>query len=152
MKYYLFVLTFLLSIASCKKELVGNTNINGNAFGTTYSIIYNSDEKVDLESQFDSIFYVINKSMSTYQTNSIISKFNRNENVKIDDHFIKVFDASKIIYKTTNGVFDPTIGVMVNAWDFGPEGTIENLDSIKIKSLMESVDFNNSKQVWNCTY
>lgn len=141
MKHYLLILFLIISGVSCKQESSTNTKVVGNVFGTTYSVLYNSDENSDFEKQFDSLFYIVNKSMSTYQTNSIISKFNRNENVKIDDHFIKVFDASKIIYKTTNGVFDPTIGVMVNAWDFGPEGTIENLDSTKIKSLMESVDF-----------
>ena len=142
MKYYLFILICFLSVVSCKKELSGNTKVIGNVFGTTYSAIYNSDEKLDLENQFDSIFYVINKSMSTYQPNSIISKLNRNEEAILDNHFIKVFDASKNIYRSTNGVFDPTIGILVNAWDFGPEGTIENLDSLKVKSLMQSVNIN----------
>src|SRR5690606_31446439 len=52
------------------------------------------------------------------------------------------FNKSKEIYRLTEGVFDPTIGKMVNAWDFGPEGKIVNLDSLKIDSLMNSVGFN----------
>lgn len=142
MKYYLFILIYFLTVVSCKQEHSDNSKVVGSVFGTTYSVVYNSDERVDLESQFDSIFYIINKSMSTYQTNSIISKLNRNEKVALDSHFIKVFDASKTIHQLTEGVFDPTIGVLVNAWDFGPEGTIENLDSLKIKDLMKSVNFN----------
>ncbi len=138
----LFVVLVSFVVISCEKEVVKNTKISGTVFGTSYSAIYNSDEKVDLESQFDSIFYVINKSMSTYQPISIISKLNRNEEAILDSHFIKVFDASKVIHKSTEGVFDPTIGILVNAWDFGPEGTIDNLDSLKIKNLMKSVDFN----------
>ena len=140
MKYTLPVIIFLLFV-SCKQESSKSTKIAGNVFGTTYSVIYHSENGLNFEHQFDSLFYVINGSMSSYQSNSIISKINRNEEAELDYHFIKVFDASKIIYNKTNGAFDPTIGVMVNAWDFGPEGTIENLDSLKIKRLMKSVDF-----------
>ncbi len=143
MRQRFIILCLLLLSFSCKEnKVVKNTKITGSVFGTSYSVLYNSKKNVDFEKQFDSIFYVINKSMSTYQTNSIISKLNRNEKVVLDDHFIKVFDASKTIHKLTNGVFDPTIGVLVNAWDFGPEGEIKDLDSLKIKSLMESVDLN----------
>lgn len=136
-----FLAILLLLFVSCTQGSLRNTKIVGNVFGTTYSVIYNSEKGLDFEKEFDSLFYVINKSMSTYLPNSIISKINRNEKVKLDKHFINVFDASKEIYSSTKGVFDPTIGIMVNAWDFGPEGSIEDLDSLKIKRLMKSVDF-----------
>ncbi len=141
MKQRIFIVCLLLLALSCKEnKVVKNTKISGSVFGTSYSVLYYSKQDIDFEKQFDSIFHVVNKSMSTYQTNSIISKLNRNEKVLLDDHFIKVFDASKSIHKLTDGVFDPTIGILVNAWDFGPEGEIKDLDSVKIKDLMESVD------------
>jgi len=130
-KYFYFL--FIIWFASCKQE-PQNTKVIGQVFGTRYSVIYDSD--INFERQFDSLFYVVNKSMSTYQTNSDISKLNRNEANTIDSHFAKVFDASKEIFKATDGAFDPTIGVLVNAWDFGPEEKTENLDSLKIDSLM----------------
>ena len=132
----LFLLFILILCFSCKQE-PKNTKLSGQVFGTSYSVIYDSD--VNYQKQFDSLFYVINKSMSTYQVNSDISKINRNESFVIDEHFAKVFDASKEVYNETQGVFDPTIGSVVNAWDFGPEGKIESLDSLKIDSLMLSV-------------
>ena len=55
--------------------------------------------------------------------------------------FVKVFESAKTIYKETQGAFDPTIGVLVNAWCFGPEGKIVDIDSLKIDSLMVSVGF-----------
>ena len=60
--------------------------------------------------------------MSTYIKDSDISKVNSNLNIVVDHHFESVFLTSKEIYKTTNGYFDPSIGAVVNAWDFGPEG------------------------------
>lgn len=141
MKQTLSAIIFLFLFVSCKQESSKITKIAGTVFGTTYSVIYYSERGLNFERQFDSLFNVLNRSMSTYQSNSIITKINRNENIELDEHFIKVFDAAKIIYNKTNGVFDPTIGVMVNAWDFGPEGSIENLDSLKVKRLMNSVGF-----------
>lgn len=136
-KYLLLVLV----ITSCKDE-VQNKRLTGNIFGTTYTIQFEAPKsEIDFQEQFDKLFYIVNKSMSTYQANSIISKINRDEEVSIDSHFRKVFDASKEIYVATNGAFDPTIGVMVNAWDFGSDNGIENLDKKTIDSLMLTVGF-----------
>jgi len=147
MRHFLFTL-LLLIVFSCRQDQK-NTKLIGDVFGTTYSIQYYSEDSDDFQQQIDSLFYVINKSMSTYQTNSDISKLNRNESVEVDEHFKKVFSASQVIYEATEGVFDPTIGVLVNAWDFGPEGKIISLDSLKIDSLMLSVGLNKVKLVGN---
>ena len=148
--HFMFFMIFSLLVLfcfSCKQE-PKNTKIAGQVFGTSYSVIYNSE--VNYEKQFDSLFYVINKSMSTYMPNSDISKINRNEDVNVDIHFKNVFQTSKEVYRFTEGAFDPTIGAVVNAWDFGPEGKIENLDSLKINELMKYVGLNRVGLVnWN---
>ena len=133
-------LCLLITGISCKQQ-TNNTKITGLVFGTFYEVTYFSETNMMYQKEFDSLFYVINKSMSTYQANSDISKLNRNESHTIDSHFSKVFEASKSVYKETKGVFDPTIGAVVNAWDFGPEDQVKNLDSLKIDSLMLSVGF-----------
>ncbi len=68
MKYYFFILICFLSVVSCKQESSVNNKVIGNVFGTTYSVIYNSDAKVDFESQFDSIFYLIKSSYTRCDT------------------------------------------------------------------------------------
>jgi len=120
--------------------------LSGPVFGTSYNVKYFSEEGENFQEQFDSLFGVINQSMSTYIPDSDISKLNRNEAVTIDEHFTFVFDASKYIYKVTNGAFDPTIGVLVNAWNFGPEKELISLDSLKIDSLMLSVGLDKVKR------
>ena len=140
MKSYFYGLLLVFSVAGCSKPV--NIKLAGPVFGTSYSIQYYSEDVLDLQNGIDSLFYMLNKSMSTYQTNSAISKLNRNEANLVDTHFITVFNASKIIYTQTEGAFDPTIGNLVNAWDFGPEGNVRNLDSLKIDSLMVSVGLN----------
>ncbi|CDF78214.1 thiamine biosynthesis lipoprotein ApbE [Formosa agariphila KMM 3901] len=132
---YILLILFLTSCHQTKEHV----RVSGAVFGTSYSVQYFSKENINYKAQFDSLFNVLNQSMSTYIEDSDISKLNRNELTFIDDHFAYVFDASKEIYKETDGAFDPTIGVLVNAWNFGPAKEIIGLDSLKIDSLLLSV-------------
>ncbi|PQV51115.1 thiamine biosynthesis lipoprotein [Jejuia pallidilutea] len=146
MKKLSIVIVLLIVVFSCKQKLKSpveapeNTKLSGAVFGTSYSVIY--DSKINYTTQFDSLFSVINASLSTYIPNSDISKLNRNEPVKVDAHFKNVFRTSKNIYNATNGVFDPTIGDVVNAWSFGAETNKFLTNSATIDSLMQFVGFN----------
>ncbi|MCK8481242.1 FAD:protein FMN transferase [Psychroserpens algicola] len=143
MKQVYVLLVFSLFFVSCKNDqkssIAKNTKLSGPVFGTSYSAIY--DSEIDYSRQFDSLFTVINQSMSTYIPDSEISKFNRNEPYIIDTHFKTVFLASKKIFKATNGAFDPTIGDVVNAWSFGANQNKFLTDSTTIDSLMRFVGF-----------
>jgi len=132
------ILCSLFFFNSCEKE-AKNIILTGPVFGTGYKTIYNSD--IDFTKEFDSLFNEINQSMSTYIPNSDISRLNRNEDVTLDLHFQRVFDKSKVVYKETDGFFDPTIGDVVNAWKFGSENNKFLTDSITIDSLMNFVGF-----------
>ena len=123
---------------SCESE-TKQIRLTGAIFGTTYSIIYQGNESYN--ENFLKIFESINNSLSTYIPSSIISNINKNKSDSINEHIKIVFDEAKLVYEKTNGSFDPTIGSVVNAWDFGPRGAIKNLDSIKISELMKSVGF-----------
>lgn len=146
MKRIITLLVLALAIIGCKQDSKTseiseiNTKLSGPVFGTSFSVIYNSE--TNFMTQFDSLFAVVNKSMSTYIPDSDISKINRNESDEIDEHFKKVMFRSQDIYARTRGAFDPTIGAVVNAWSFGPEGEIVGLDSLKIKELMSGVGLN----------
>ncbi len=142
--FFLFSITFLFSCNE-KKELV-RSKFSGNIFGTYYNVQLFDTDEVFYQKDFDSIFKILNNSMSTYQSSSLISKINNGDNsVIVDNHFRNVFKVSKSIYKETNGVFDPTIGGIVNAWDFGPKKEIIKIDSILIDSLMRFVGFDKVK-------
>ncbi len=147
-KVYFIVL--MLAIISCKKEIQNpiftSTIVSGAVFGTYYKIQVFDTLQYNYEKQYDSLFFEVNKSMSTYWNNSDITRINKGDTtIVVDHHFKKVFTISKDVYTETKGYFDPTIGVLVNAWDFGPTGKIANLDSLKINNLMQTVGFNNVK-------
>ena len=103
-------------------------------------MVYN--DTVDYSNSVDSLFQVINSSLSTYHSNSIISKINKGDSlVLVDDHFVRVFNKAKRIHKETNSYFDPTVGVLVNAWGFGPEKPEKTPDSSAVKKMMKLVGF-----------
>ncbi len=113
----------------------------GGALGTSYSIIYLSDKELDYQTEIDSVFAVVNQSLSTYIPDSDISKINRGDSTLVVDHmFSEVFELSKEINGKTKGYFDPTVGTLVNAWGFGP-GTQIQMDRAQVDSLMRYVGF-----------
>ena len=113
--------------------------LQGQVFGTTYSIIYYDISK-NFDTEINQLFDEINQSTSTYIPTSDISRINKGEiGIKVDDYFIEVFYKSKQIFKETNGYFDPTVGNLVNAWGFGPEKPLNELDSNRVKELMQFV-------------
>jgi len=136
---FLVVTIVLLSCIPSESKL---NIIEGNAIGTTYSIRYLDGGQRSFESKIDALIKAVSKSTSTYIPTSDISKINKGDaTVVVDDYFKEVFEKSATIYQETNGDFDPTIGILVNAWGFGPEEAIENLDSVKIKELLTYVGF-----------
>ena len=141
-------ITLLLIIAvlcwSCleDKKQTELVKLSGPVFGTSFNIQYSEDAGVNYINQIDSLFAVVNQSLSTYIPDSDISKVNRNEEVTIDEHFERVLAASKEIYRATEGAFDPTIGNVVNAWNFGAETNKFLTDSTTIDSLMQYVGLN----------
>lgn len=149
MKRALFLVVFstLFLFISCKKEKQINDPIKlqGTIFGTTYSIIY-YNVKTNFEVEIDQLFTQVNKSLSTYIPTSDISRINKGEKgVEVDDYFKEVFSKSSRIFKETEGYFDPTVGNLVNAWGFGPESQLNDLDSAKVKELMRFVGFDKVK-------
>lgn len=134
-------------VASCKvtpDQYIMNSN-SGGAFGTSYSLKYLVDEELDFQNEIDSVFKVVNQSLSTYIPTSDISRINQgNTQIRVDHMFQEVFKLSGQVYNDTNGYFDPTVGSLVNAWGFGP-GEKLVMDSTKVDSLLNLVGFDKVK-------
>ncbi len=116
------------------------TKLHGAVFGTTYHITYNST--VNYQASIDSVFYAMNRSLSTYIPRSDISRINAGDSaVVVDVLFEEVFEKSKKIYQVTEGYFDPTVGNLVNAWGFGPAEGAGDLTTFEVLALMQFVGF-----------
>ena len=128
---------FLWLGCESKPELVIH---QGYALGTSYGVQY---QQIDadyetVQAGIDSIFYVVNKSLSTYLPDSDISQINRGDStLVVDQHFKAVFNKANILWYKTQGLFDPTVGAWVNAYGFGPEKPLNEISSAQRDSLMQ---------------
>jgi FAD:protein FMN transferase len=119
-----------------KLEFIGST------MGTFYSIKYLDKDTRDFQYQIDSLLHLFNQSLSTYDPQSEISRFNRQDTFWFESpFFLPVLERSREIYRISGGAFDPTVMPLVNAWGFGPEQK-KLPDSLKIDSLLTLVGFN----------
>ncbi len=130
-------------LVACEHDSGWVQNVaSGPALGTTFNIVYHTRVPKELEREIDSVFNVINESMSTYLTNSDISRINAGDSsVVVDEMFREVFALSTEVYEKTKGYFDPTVKILVDAWGFGPGRQIK-LDSAKVDSLLKYVGLN----------
>jgi len=107
-RHLLGFLVFIL-VLGCHKP-IQYTELNGYAMGTTYSIKLISNthtfKNIDpIQLAVDSIFTEIDNQMSTYKSESEISKFNRlnkSETIKISDGFSQVLLRSIYWSEKTN--------------------------------------------------
>ena len=142
----LFFLPVLLLFIFCEKKENAHLFFKGEAFGTTYNIQLYSEKDIDFQKGLDSIIDAINHSVSTYLPDSDISKINRGDStVVVDSIFKEVFKISEAVNKKSNGYFDPTIGVLRNAYGFGDVRPMEEIDSTTLDSLMKFVGFQKVK-------
>ena len=141
LKRFYSVLVVAVLFISCDKTTDFYT-IQGEAQGSTYSIKYIASEEKVTKNQIDSLLTAFDLSLSTYRPDSKISKINSGDStVVVDDFFTETFQLSNQIYKETNGLFDPTIGVLVNAYGFGPNKKHQDLAPKQIDSLLQFVGF-----------
>jgi len=138
----LFFLSIITLFFSCGNETEQPKVLQGNAFGTTYAIQYFSEAPLEAEKGIDSVIYLVNKSVSTYLPKSDISRINQGDTTVVTDAIFKeVFRISETVYTNSKGYFDPTIGVLRNAYGFGDEKPLERIDSLRLDSLRKFVGF-----------
>lgn len=115
--------------------------------GTTYSVkaVHHGDPPhatSDLKASIDNELDRVNKLMSTYDPESEISRFNvhsSTEPFSVSQDTMDVVGAARDLYRSSQGLFDPTVGPLVDLWGFGtknrrieppPESEIENCLSV----------------------
>jgi thiamine biosynthesis lipoprotein len=155
---WLCILSFgFLQIISCGEpsEKTGTVYItlNGKTMGTTYTVKYLDSMNINYQKDIDSLLSLVNESLSTYIPEARISRFNRRgEGMLIDtfmpgeildDYFLTNYRCAQEVFKLSEGLFDPTVGPLVNAWGFGWSGEPREkaLSENEIDSIIQFVGF-----------
>ena len=136
---------------SCVKaqdtNILQEISIIGKAQGTTYLIKYYSTDTLVHKIQIDSLLDVIDLSMSTYRSESLITAFNKTatREIQMDKPMKDVIQASFKYYKKTKGAFDITVMPLVKLWGFGPNGFSKNPSTHEIDSVLSYVGMKHLK-------
>jgi thiamine biosynthesis lipoprotein len=103
------------------------TSLQGDAFGTRFTIKVALAPGTDLSPQFDrsvaEALDRLNGQMSLWDDGSELSRFNRHAGVDwfpVSDELVTVVQAASRIRQTTGGGFDPTVRPLLSIWSFGP--------------------------------
>ena len=117
--------------------------IKGTAQGTTYSIVYYSDSSIAKE-DIDSILTAIDYSLSNWNKESLLSRFNAGEDsILLDEFFETNLTTSWLIYEATNGAFNPLVKPLIDYYGLGSKSTKTlNIDSARVLEIKLLLDMN----------
>ncbi|MEM6644018.1 MAG: FAD:protein FMN transferase [Bacteroidota bacterium] len=137
------IVAFVLVSIFRKDASLKVQQFSGTTMGSiVYHVKYLGEEGAAGISDTDSVLIAFNQSLSTYIPDSEISRLNNLGKVKlISPFFLPVLEASQEVFQKTGGAFDPTVGPLINAWGYGPEKQLPEVDSAMVDSLRKYVGF-----------
>ncbi len=119
-------LALLVLLAGCQRQTLP-VELSGEAMGTTWHVTYlplpGGAEPAAIKRELERRLAVVNDSMSTWQPDSEISRFNRSQPgdwVTVSAPFAEVVAAAMSIGELSGGAYDVTVGPLVELWGFGP--------------------------------
>tara|TARA_B100001971_G_scaffold215182_1_gene259137 strand:- start:83081 stop:84067 length:987 start_codon:yes stop_codon:yes gene_type:complete len=147
MKYILIYFSLFLTL-SCQND--HEIRLKGKIFGTYYSVITYGKEKEPevLRKEIDQLLTRLDYIYSTYKSDSELSKLNNfhsEDTIGLTSELFNVLKISEEVYQDTDGFFDVTVGPIVNAWGFGPDGVQKRPSEKELKILSQLVGMDKIK-------
>lgn len=149
-----FVIATLLFWSGGHAAIAEAVTLQGNVFGTSYSITLHSDTAIDavaVQEEVDARLDEIDRLMSTYRDDSEVSRFNRSPAttwISVSLETASLVQRAIAISEQTDGAFDTTIGPLVALWNFGAgasEGRFEPPTDAKVRETLQLVGFQKMK-------
>ena len=136
---YILLSGLLFMVTSCHHKSI--LHIEGQTFGTMYSISYIGDTDSQLHPQIDSLLADLSHTFSIFDTTSIIYRWNKGEEVELNEDFLTVLRLSKTVSAATDGAFDCTVQPLVQLWGFGKDGVRHTVGDDTLAAIREFVGF-----------
>lgn len=139
----LLPLSFIIS--SCEKS-ASFINKEGEVWNTFYHITYKGSPL--LADSVDVVLEQVGRSLSVFDSTSVVSRVNAGNEIEVDEDFIRVYNAARTINERSEGMYDPTVSPLVTAWGFGP-GHEPTSDTARIDSLLQFVGIGKTELLGN---
>ena len=144
-------LAFLLLIGplmGCGPKPIEPLRITGSTMGTTWSLVLPDSlgrDAAEIKAEFDAELADVNRVMSTYDSDSVLSRFNTQHSADwfpVDDSLVHLVDVARGLSELSEGAYDVTVGPVVNAWGFGPGSAEDKVpDPAALADVMAKVGY-----------
>ena len=116
--------------------------------GTYYRVSYFSEDvsypSKEIHKAIQSDLAEVNRQMSTYieiLRYQLSIKLEAQISLPISPWFAHVLKYSLELAKESDGIFDPTVGPLVNLWGFGPDGPKQHPSSTQIEKTLTFIGY-----------
>ncbi len=109
----------------------------GVMWNTVYHVTYEADR--DLHDSIVAEMKRVERSLSPFDKESLISRINRGDSVAADTLLRRIFEASQQVNRLSDGAFDPTVAPLINLWGYGYRTTGVEPTAGAIDSLLRLV-------------
>lgn len=139
----LLVLVVALPFMRSRKEFISNTGV---VWTTEYHITY--EARADLNDSIQQVFMMIDNSASAFNKQSLVTAINEGKSDTADRLFVALYNKALEVNRASDGVYDPTVMPLVNAWGFGYKSG--NLPTqVQLDSILEFVGMGHTRLVGN---
>lgn len=137
----LLLVLVLIVYAVLSMQELRQVEFSGPTQGTTYTIKYLSKDGSNYQASIDSLLEAFSKALSTYDSTSEITHFNRGTCIAYESpYWYPLLLACKRMHYLSEGAFEPTLQPVLQAWSAAKKtGTVP--DSVLIDSLVQFVGF-----------
>lgn len=135
-----YVLAFATVVAGCGG---GYQAVDGQTMGTTYRILARCPDHLDAD-RIDAVLASVNASMSNWDKNSEISRFNASPVGRwstLSPPLAEVIRTALTLSEISDGAFDVSVGVLVNVWGFGPAPARQWPDDVELEAARARTGF-----------
>jgi thiamine biosynthesis lipoprotein len=147
---FLLIAALFASRSALRSRAPEIHELSGLTMGTTYSVMIDAGDLTPARSAtvrdtIEARLETVNRLMSTYDSASELSRFNRHESVmpfRASPPTLEVFEIARRVSQRSGGAFDVTVGPLVDAWGFGPsERRSTPPDDRELQRLQERVGY-----------
>ena len=151
--FFVFLIALISGVLFVKQDKAEYQTLRGYIFGTYYVVkVRTSDPIKDFSAMVDAEFNKINAHLSVFEKNSELNRFNLTtayQKQKVSTELYLLLEASQQVYQQSNGMFDPTVGPLIELWGFGVNKEHKVPDNEQIQKTLASVGFDKIKLLPN---
>lgn len=150
MPAWMLALAFLVLLTACGSQENTAVRLQGESMGTTWHITFMPNPRVTqdanaLRAGVETILGRVDEQMSNWRKDSEISRFNQaqvTEWFPVSSDLVKVIATAQQVSQLSNGVYDITVGPLVNIWGFGSTKKAEAKPSdLEIQAALAKVGY-----------